>query len=191
MSSRNEPIRNAVFLDRDGVINRDSKHYVKTLSEFEFLPGSLGAIARLTAQGRALFVVTNQSAVNRGIITAPVLESIHDMMLREISSHGGGIKEIFHCPHSPQDACACRKPKPGLILKARDRHHIDLASSCMVGDNLTDIACARNAGCGSAILVRTGRGAEMEKKLGPKTVLPDIIADDLSEAADWILRSTG
>ena len=87
LSSRNDkPIRNAVFLDRDGVINRDSKNYVKTVSEFEFLPGSIRAIARLTAQGHPLFVITNQCRHQPGILPVRTLENIHDMMLREISS---------------------------------------------------------------------------------------------------------
>ena len=108
-------------------------------------------------------------------------------MIETVNSAGGEIKDIFFCPHLPEDGCSCRKPKPGLIHAAQKAYRIDLATSVMVGDNATDIECARNAGCGHAVLVRTGKGKESEMILAEKKIFPDHVAKDLYEASDWII----
>ena len=176
-----------VFLDRDGVINRDSPDYIKSWSEFEFLPGSLKALKQLTLNRFLIIIITNQSVIHRKMVSKKDLDVIHDMMKKTIRSNGGEIKDIFYCPHVPEDRCDCRKPKPGLIYRAKMKYQIDLESSIMVGDSAKDIECARNAGCGSAILVKTGNGAMAEKILKEKMIHPDVIVPSLLEAARWII----
>ena len=182
-----EILRKVVFLDRDGVINRDSPDYIKSWSEFEFLPGSLEAIKLLTLNGFATIVITNQSVINRKMVSGKVLDCIHTMMKEAVTSKGGQIKDIFFCPHVPEDRCNCRKPSPGLIFKAKRKYRIDIATSVMVGDSAKDIECARNAGCRHAVLVKTGNGSEAEKILKEKAIYPDLIARDLLEAVGWII----
>jgi D-glycero-D-manno-heptose 1,7-bisphosphate phosphatase len=108
-------------------------------------------------------------------------------MQNEIRVSGGEIKDVFYCPHLPETGCKCRKPKPGLIYQACEKYGVDLSLSVMVGDSARDIECARNAGCGATILVRTGNGEKAEKILADKSILPDHVADDLYEAVDWII----
>jgi D-glycero-D-manno-heptose 1,7-bisphosphate phosphatase len=108
-------------------------------------------------------------------------------MKAAVQSNGGEIKDIFFCPHIPEDQCDCRKPNPGLIYKAKRRYQIDLETSIMVGDSAKDIECARNAGCGSAILVKTGNGVMAEKMLEERMIHPDFVARDLLAAVNWII----
>jgi len=181
-----------VFLDRDGVINRDSPDYVKNWSEFEFLPGSIEAIRNLTGDGFATILITNQSAVNRRLISHTALQTIHTRMKAALKRRDGHVRDIFFCPHRPDERCACRKPKPGLIHQAQSKYRIDLSQSFMVGDNAKDIECARNAGCGCAILVQSGIGPDAAEILAAQNIYPDFIARDLSEAVNWIMnRSQG
>lgn len=180
-----------VFLDRDGVINRDSPDYIKGWHEFVFLPGSLDAIARLAKAGLPVIVVTNQSAIFRGLITEEILADTHRRMLRAVAEAGGRIMDIRHCPHGPGQACGCRKPAPGMLLSAAADHGIDLAASTMVGDSAKDILCARNAGCGRSVLVETGDFDSALTKLAQKGIDPDHVAPDLNGAVDWIVRHCG
>jgi D-glycero-D-manno-heptose 1,7-bisphosphate phosphatase len=176
-----------VFLDRDGVINRDSPDYIKSWAEFEFIPGSLEAIKRLTLKGFTIIIITNQSVINRKMVSREGLDYIHTMMITDIESKGGTIKDIFFCPHIPEDGCNCRKPNPGLIYKAQQKYRIDLATAVMVGDSAKDIECARNAGCGHTVLVKTGNGVKAEKILKEKAIYPDYVAQDLLEAVSLIV----
>ena len=176
-----------VFLDRDGVINRDSPNYIKSWAEFEFIPGSLEAVKQLTQNGFATIIITNQSVINRKMVSREGLDYIHTMMKTDIESKGGAIKDIFFCPHIPEDGCNCRKPNPGLIYKAQQKYRIDLATAVMVGDSAKDIECARNAGCGHAVLVKTGNGVKAEKILKEKAIYPDYVARDLLEAVSLIV----
>lgn len=180
-------LKKVVFLDRDGVINRDSPDYIKNRSEFEFIPGSISAIQHLTLNGFSPIIITNQSAIGRKMMSIQDIEHIHSMMRSALASGGGEIKDIFFCPHTPEDGCDCRKPRPGMMYKARERFGIDLSKSAMIGDSAKDIECARNAGCGHAVLVRTGNGIQAEKMLAEKNIVPDHIARDLYDAARWII----
>ena len=177
-----------VFLDRDGVINLDSSDYITSWSEFKFIPRSIEAIKALTFKGFNVIVITNQSVINRNMVSGKGLEHIHASMKNEVKSKGGLIKDIFFCPHIPEDNCDCRKPKPGLIFQAQKAYSIDLKDAVMVGDSAKDIECARNAGCGKAVLVKTGNGAKAEKTLSEKKIYPDYIAQDLYEAVQWIVN---
>lgn len=180
-------LQNVIFLDRDGVINRDSPEYVKRWEEYEFLPGSLEAIAALSRAGYTLILITNQSIIGRGMVPPGVLEDMHQRMRREIEDAGGEIFDIFYCPHRPDEDCDCRKPEPGLIFQAKERYGIDLPRTVMIGDNVKDVACGRNAGCGATLLVRTGSGREAEKALAREQIQPTAVADDLNAAAGLIL----
>lgn len=177
-----------VFLDRDGTINRDSPDYIKSRQEFEFLPGSLEAVKNLTQNGFTNIVITNQSAVPRKLISLKELEAVHNMMIDAAARHGGEITDIFYCPHMPEDRCDCRKPEPGLIYQAREKYPIDLSAAVMVGDSARDIECARRAGCGRAVLVQSGLEDGVAEKLKSMQIRVDYIAQDLVEAAEWIIR---
>jgi histidinol-phosphate phosphatase family protein len=175
-----------VFLDRDGVINENlDGDYVKNWDEFVFLPGAIEAIKRLTDAGYDLIIVSNQSGINRGIVSADAVEDIHGRMLKEITSAGGKIRAIYYCPHRPDENCDCRKPKPGMLLKAAAEHDIDLHNSYVIGDAIRDIEAGAKAGC-KTILVETGRGKRELKEQDEWILHPDYIAADLNAAADII-----
>jgi D-glycero-D-manno-heptose 1,7-bisphosphate phosphatase len=176
-----------VFLDRDGVINADSPDYIKSLAEFHLLPGSMDGIARLTRNGFDIIVITNQSVINRQMVSPAELAAIHDRLHQAAAAAGGRITDIFHCPHRPDEECGCRKPKPGLILAARQRYGIDLARSVMMGDSAKDILAGKAAGCGRTILVESGFRRTALPWLKANGHLPDHVAADLDRAANWIV----
>ena len=180
-------LNKTIFLDRDGVINVDSPLYIKSWDEFMFIPGSLEALRILNEKKFDVILITNQSIINRGMVPQNVLKHIFLMMNSEIESSGGKITDIFYCPHTPEEGCTCRKPLPGLIQKARKKYEIDISESVMVGDSAKDILCARNAGCGTAILAKTGNGRQAAETLLQENIYPDHIADDLLSAVKWIL----
>lgn len=148
---------NLVILDRDGVINEDSDHYIKSPEEWIPIPGSLEAIARLNQGGYRVVVATNQSGLSRGLFDIETLNAIHAKMNRRLASVGGSIDAVFFCPHLPTDACGCRKPEPGLFREISARLKTDLDQVPCVGDTLRDIEAARQVGC-QPYLVRTGKG---------------------------------
>lgn len=177
-----------VFLDRDGVINKDSCEYIKDKSEFEFIPKSPEAVARLNKSGFQVIVITNQSVINRKMVKKQTLDEIFSKMKKGIQKAGGDILDIFYCPHTPEDNCLCRKPEPGLILDALKKYSIDPDNCFMVGDNAKDIECALSAGCANALLVETGNGIKAGTKLFQKGITPVHTAADLYDAADWIIK---
>jgi D-glycero-D-manno-heptose 1,7-bisphosphate phosphatase len=183
-----KPLKKVVFLDRDGVINYDSPEYIKNRSEFKFIPGSIEAVEELTRNGFTSIVISNQSALSRKLVTPEELNDIHKMMKQAIASAGGRITEIFFCPHMPGDGCQCRKPGPGLIFRAQRKYNIDLAGAVMVGDSTRDIACARNAGCGAAVLVESGYEFVDLNLLRKSELVPDHVARNLREAAKWVIE---
>ncbi len=176
-----------VFIDRDGVINQDSRAYIKSWSEFKFLPRSLRALKKLTQPNFQSYLITNQSAINRQMITPEKLTHIHRNMMAEIVAAGGRIDDIFFCPHLPVEGCNCRKPKPGLIYSAQKKYDIHLAGSYMIGDSAKDIACARQAGCGFALLVKTGNYATAINELSTAGIHSDYNASDLYDAVNWVI----
>jgi D-glycero-D-manno-heptose 1,7-bisphosphate phosphatase len=177
-----------VFLDRDGVVNRDSDQYIKHWAEFEFLPGSLEALARLTAAGLQLVVITNQSAVGRGLVSLAGLQEIHRRMTGAITAAGGHLLDIFFCPHRPDAGCDCRKPATGMIAEACRRHGLDPARAVMVGDRAKDIRCGRDAGCRATVLVGAADPSTVLAELAQWKIAPDRVAPDLAAACDWIIH---
>jgi D-glycero-D-manno-heptose 1,7-bisphosphate phosphatase len=180
---------NTVFLDRDGVINVDSPNYIKNEFEFEFIPKSPEAIALLCKSGFDVILITNQSMIGRKMVNQKTLDTIFEKMNTGITKCGGQILDIFFCPHTPKENCACRKPAPGLILDAQKKHEINLLESCMIGDSAKDIECALNAGCAKTFLVKTGNGPKAEQELSHKGITPDQIFTDLYEAVCWIIEN--
>lgn len=146
-----------VILDRDGTINFDSDQYIKSPGEWRPIPGSLEAIARLTQAGYRLVVATNQSGIARGLFDVATLNAIHDAMHRAVAQAGGRIEAVFFCPHAADSDCACRKPKPGMLLEIGRRFNVALEDAVMVGDSLRDLQAAAAAGARPG-LVLTGKG---------------------------------
>lgn len=183
------PTITTVFLDRDGVINRDSADYIQTVSQFQFVEGSLEAMVRLHRAGCRVIVVTNQSGVGRGIIKPKDLAAIHEKMRGEVRAAGGRLIDILNCPHHPDDNCPCRKPRPGMVNTAAQRHQLDLKQAVMVGDSARDIQCGQRAGCAETILVRTGNGLETETALSGTSSAPTRVVDNLWEGIKWLMDS--
>ena len=150
-----------VFLDRDGVINRNppNKGYVRRWSEFSFLPNARKAIRELTQSGYRIIVVTNQAGIGRGLFSEEDLRDIHARMVSKITETGGRIEAIYYCPHPPEAGCECRKPKPGMLIRAVREHNIELSSAYLIGDSVTDIQAGQCLGT-KALLVLTGHGHE-------------------------------
>jgi D-glycero-D-manno-heptose 1,7-bisphosphate phosphatase len=173
-----------VILDRDGVINQDSANFIKNPNEWIPIPGSLEAIALLNQSGFRVAVATNQSGVSRGLFDMATLNSIHDKMHRELALVGGRIDAVFYCPHSADDHCDCRKPKPGMIKEIGKRFSLELNEVFAVGDALRDIQAFTDAGC-KTILVRTGKGEETLKSGNLPANTP--VFADLNEAVQHII----
>lgn len=184
----NSQLISAVFLDRDGVIIEDRADFVKSWDEVKFIPAAFGAIRRLTEAGLPVVIVTNQSAVGRNIITHEFVENVHERMLLELELQGARIARAYFCPHHPDAGCDCRKPAPGMLLRAASDLGLNLASCVMVGDSLRDIEAANSAGV-RAILVRTGKGAREASLLSRSGSSCQCLAvvDDIGAAADLIL----
>jgi len=136
-----------VFVDRDGVINQERSDYVKSISELEIYPNVAKNIKLLKDAGFLVIVITNQSAVNRGIITHEIVSQIHDSIQDHLKKYGTFLDGFYYCPHTPNENCNCRKPKPGLLQQAILELNIDLNSSWMIGDSDSDIEAADSIGC--------------------------------------------
>jgi D-glycero-D-manno-heptose 1,7-bisphosphate phosphatase len=147
-----------VILDRDGVINHDSEHFIKSPEEWTPLPGSLAAIAALNQNGWRVAVATNQSGLARGLFDMQALNAMHAKMHKALAAVGGRIDAVFFCPHLPEDECDCRKPKPGLLIRIAERFGVPMAEVPMVGDAYRDLEAGVAAGC-PTFLVKTGKGA--------------------------------
>lgn len=147
----------AVFIDRDGVICENRPGHIKTLDDFRFLPGALDALALLALSDLAVVVITNQPAIAQGAMSTADLSVIHAHVIDEIRAHGGHVDGIYTCPHDKQGDCECRKPKPGLIVRAARYLEIDRAQSYLVGDSTTDIEAGLAADLRRCYLVLSGR----------------------------------
>ena len=180
------PAARYLILDRDGVINRDSEHYIKCPEEWEPIPGSLEAIARLRRRGFRIVVITNQSGLARGLFDRKTLDRIHARMHRMVEAQGGKIDAVFFCPHSPDDGCGCRKPRPGMFQAFARESQVPLKDLPVVGDALSDIEAALAVGA-RPLLVRTGKGTQTLQR-NPQLDIPCF--RDLYDAAEHILAQS-
>ena len=150
----------AIFLDRDGVIIENQANYVLSWDDVEIFEQAMETLARYSDQNYLFIIVTNQSPVGRGLISFDHAMSINARLIEIIESRGGRIDGAYICPHAPQENCNCRKPKPGMLLKAAKEFDIDLSRSVMIGDALTDLKAGIEAGVSKTILLKTGRGVD-------------------------------
>ena len=187
----------AIFLDRDGVLIEDTD-LLTSPDGIRMLEGVPTALGRLRASGFQLIVVSNQAVVARGLATEPEVELIN-RRIGELIEQGGGprIDAFYYCPHHPKatlpayrKVCDCRKPEPGMLLRAAREHEIDVKRSFMVGDRMTDIIAGAKAGT-RTVLIQTGQHTappiETAEPLDP-SIKPDHVCGSLAEAANWILK---
>lgn len=146
-----------IILDRDGVINEDSDHYIRNAEQWQPIPGSIAAIAQLSQAGYRIAVATNQSGLARGFFNEQQLQAMHAKLNRLVIQAGGEIAAIRYCPHHPDDHCRCRKPEPGMLVSLLEELNCPAGQAWMVGDSLKDIQAGQAAGCRCA-LVKTGKG---------------------------------
>ena len=187
--------RPAVFLDRDGTLNEEIG-FMDRMEGLKLFPWTADAIRLLNRAGYCVVVTTNQSAIGRGLIDETFLRGVHDEIDARLARGGARIDRYFFCPHHPDKAlgayrqvCECRKPKPGMILRAAGELGLDLTRSVMIGDRRLDVASGHAAGV-RAILLRTGVGAGEERALTEEEEQPDAILNNLMEAVGWILRNS-
>lgn len=176
------PIK-AVFLDRDGVINRKAPEgdYIRKWREIQLLPGAVNAVATLNRAGFKVFVVTNQRGVALSKVRIEDLLEIHDRVRIEFARGGALISQIYYCPHDIQSMCACRKPKPGMLHRAAAEHNVDLKASWMVGDSISDVKAGESAGCSNVLLASSVPSVFELKKL-------PLLADSLESAVSLMLK---
>lgn len=206
--------RPAVFLDRDGTLSEEIGYiHPADLPRYALLPGTAQALKRLREAGYALVVLTNQSGVARGYFPAAQVDAVHARLQELLAAQGASVDAVYYCPHHPEPLapadngqlppgrvaatpvaalnidCDCRKPKPGLALRAAAELGLDLSRSWMVGDKSADLGLAKAAGLQGAVLVLTGYGAETLKKLEAQGARPLHVAADVLAAVDLILKS--
>ena len=186
--------RRAVFIDRDGTINKDIG-YVSNPDDLVLYPWAAEAVRRINHSGLLAIVITNQSGIARGMYTEKTLDTIHARMTGELEREGASIDAVYYCPHHPEIGdvryrivCECRKPRIGMLSRAAREHNIDLSRSFVVGDKASDMKLAENAGLRSA-LVLTGYGRETAAHPNRWPCAPDITAENLLEAVKQILDS--
>ena len=180
-----------IFIDRDGVINKDpggwtEHNYVIRWEQFEFLPNSVKALKKLNGAGYDIVVISNQAGVGKGYYTEKELNQINGRMLEEIEKKGAQIRKAYYCVHQPSDNCDCRKPKTGLFRKAEKELSIKSAGSYFIGDVKTDVAGGRAMGLKSILILS---GKTLLEDMRTWEIKPDYIFDDLSEAVDFILKA--
>jgi len=181
----------AILLDRDGVINFDSPDYILTPDQWIPIPGSLQAIARLCARNIPVAIVSNQSALGRGMIDHATFDAIHDEMMTAIEQAGGRITHTAYCPHTPEDRCNCRKPKSGLVLEALDVLGLQDQASfvILIGDSVRDVRAAIDAHV-QPVLVQTGYGNAAEILNQARKLDPGIrMYPDLASVVDHLLEN--
>jgi len=175
-----------LILDRDGVINQDSREFVKNSDEWVPLPGSIEAIADLSKSGYTVAVASNQSGLARGLFDRPALRAMHRKLRRLVAAHGGHVDRIVVCPHGPDEGCRCRKPKPGLLLRLAHHYGVTLSGVFAVGDSLRDLRAAA-AGGATPVLVLTGNGTKTARDL-PEDLRSVRIFADLAAFAGELTR---
>jgi D-glycero-D-manno-heptose 1,7-bisphosphate phosphatase len=179
----------AIFLDRDGVVIENRADYVRSWADVVVYPQALSALAKASLSPYKIVLVTNQSAVGRGMLSLEAAGEINRRLSALICEAGGRVDGIFMCPHAPEEQCDCRKPKPGLLLQAARSLDLDLSRSIMIGDALSDLMAGQAAGVGQMVLVRSGRGVEQDRLPRPDGLQPFQTYDTLADALADILPS--
>ena len=164
--------KKAIFLDRDGVVNKEVNYLFK-IEDFEFIDGIFDACLYFQNLGYAIIIVTNQSGIARKYYTENDYQIVTKWMLRQFEDNGIEILNVFHCPHGPESTCECRKPKPGMFLKAKDKHNTDMEKSWMIGDKERDTIAANSAGIDNTILIRSSHRID-ESNSNAKIILDSI-----------------
>jgi D-glycero-D-manno-heptose 1,7-bisphosphate phosphatase len=172
----------AIFLDRDGVIIENRPAYVRSWADVEIFPLALEALARVKNSGYKIVLITNQAGIGKGLIQPEIAQEINHRLSQEVQKAGGRIDGVFVCPHTPEDGCDCRKPRPGLFFQAEKALSIDLSHSIMIGDTLNDLQAARAAGIEKVALVLTGLGAQQAQYPQDTSLSPFPIYNSISEA---------
>ena len=180
----------AVFLDRDGVINQSPPEgdYITAWEDFHILPGVAEAIALLKKAGFSVIVVTNQRCVARGLMTDTDLEEMHRRMTEVLARAGALVDDTYYCPHEAEPPCECRKPAPGMLLKAARSHGIELQASWMIGDSETDVEAGKNAGCKTARIFAANEESDELRHSRTTAGCAEIVATSLPEAVRRILE---
>lgn len=177
----------AIFLDRDGVLIENRSGYVRDWSHVQIFPEAIRALSNQKLDRYRIVIVTNQSAVGRGIMSFESAGEINDRLVRWIRHQGGRIDGAYLCPHGPDDGCDCRKPKPGLLLQAARDLALDLKRSWMIGDAWSDVQAGQAAGVRGTIILKTGRGAEQLSQSRPADLAEFLVCEDLPHALEVIL----
>jgi D-glycero-D-manno-heptose 1,7-bisphosphate phosphatase len=180
----------AVFLDRDGVINRKRPEglYVTRWDDFHILPGVVEGIGLLNRAGFSVIVVTNQRCIAKGLMTEADLKSMHERMTEVLARAGATIHGVFYCPHDTDPPCDCRKPAPGMLLNAARSQGIELTASWMIGDSDSDVAAGKNAGCKTARLLSADVTLNQTARRSPTMGDADIVTPSLLDAVREILQ---
>jgi D-glycero-D-manno-heptose 1,7-bisphosphate phosphatase len=178
----------AIILDRDGVIIENRENYVRSWADVEIYPQALHALASASRSIYKIVIITNQAGIGKGIIPPQIAVEINQQLVQTIERAGGRIDGLYMCPHTPQDECECRKPRPGMILQAKRELSLDLAHSWLIGDALSDLQAGRAAGVGRIALVRTGRGAQQVQLPEIANLGPFRLYEDLKDAIQHLLN---
>jgi D-glycero-D-manno-heptose 1,7-bisphosphate phosphatase len=178
----------AIILDRDGVIIENRENYVRSWADVEIYPQALKALADASHSTFKIVIITNQAGVGKGIIPLQTANEINQHLVRIIEKAGGRVDGLYMCPHTSQDQCECRKPRPGMILQAERELSLDLSRSWMIGDALSDLQAGRAAGVGQLVLVRSGRGAHQAQLVENSSLGPFQLYAELNEAMQHLLN---
>lgn len=179
----------AVFLDRDGVLIENRADYVREWSQVSVYPKTYSSLISIQNAGYKIVIVTNQSAVGRGMLALQTAHELNQRLVELIRENGGQVDGVYLCPHRPEDDCDCRKPKPGMLLQAANELKIDFSRSWLVGDAWSDILAGQAVGVRGTILVRTGRGQNQLSQSHPGNLDSFFVATDLAHAALIILAN--
>ncbi|MDB5730491.1 MAG: histidinol-phosphate phosphatase family protein, partial [Variovorax sp.] len=176
-----------VILDRNGTVNADREDFVKSEAEWAPLPGALEAIARLNHAGWHVVLASNQSGLGRGLFDIDALNAMHAKMHKLLAAQGGRIDAVFYCPHSPDEDCACRKPRPGLLRQIGERYGIDLHMVPAAGDSLRDVQAAAAAGCEPHLLLTDAQAGSRDAPLPPGCPPGTQVHDNLTAFVTFLL----
>jgi D-glycero-D-manno-heptose 1,7-bisphosphate phosphatase len=175
----------AIFMDRDGTVSEEIGYMYHT-GLYKPFPWAGPAIRKINDSGMKAILITNQSGVQRGYFTESVVHEVHDILHDELARHNAKLDAVYFCPHEPETGCDCRKPRPGMLMRARQELGIDLANSYVIGDRYLDVDVAYAAGARS-VLVMTGNGRAEHQKYKDRPQQPHFVADNLLTAVESIV----